>query len=206
MHLCDMNPLEGRCVALQRSYCQGDGAQHAGPPAERRRDNVCVNFFQYGRRLDIAVQGSYRFLSDERHQLWLLGHTTANDNPLRREGANKASQGQGNIVRLQFPGRMIGRQGFCLLPPALLHSGAGSQPFETIAMKRAVAFEGVKRFIVRERDVSHFGVQQAVRKLPVDQRPTADACADCQVDEGIQSLGSAPAPLSQRRASSDDRG
>ena len=58
----------------------------------------------------------------------------------------------------------------------------------------------VGRPIVRQADVPHLGVDKAMQELPIHHDSSADAGADGQIDEGIQPLGRAPAPLPQRRA------
>ena len=52
---------------------------------------------------------------------------------------------------------------------------------------------------MRQGNVAHFGVDEAVQEMAVHHRPAADACANCQVNKRIQPLRRAPLPFAQRR-------
>ncbi len=97
----------------------------------------------------------------------------------------------------QLPRRMVGRQLIRRPPPALADGRAGSHALQAVAVERAAPLVGVGRPVVRQGDVAELRVHQAVQQLAVDQPAAADARADGQVDEGIQPLRRAPAPLAQ---------
>ncbi len=64
-------------------------------------------------------------------------------------------------------------------------------------MVRARTSVGVAIPVVGNEHVPHLRVDQAMDQLPVDHAAPTDARADGQVDEGVQSLGSAPAVFAQ---------
>src|SRR5262245_4712374 len=53
--------------------------------------------------------------------------------------------------------------------------------------------------VVRNADVPHLRVQEAVEQAPMDYSPTPDTSAGGDVQQGIKALGGSPALLSKRR-------
>ncbi len=97
----------------------------------------------------------------------------------------------------QLPGRMVSRQLIGRLPPAFADGRAGGHALQAVAVERAAPFVRVGVPIVGQGNVAKLRMHQAVRQPAIDQPTATDARADGQVDEGVQPLRRAPAPLPQ---------
>src|SRR5205814_1118965 len=97
---------------------QGDSPEHAGPAAEARWYDVALDVLDYGRRLNISVEQVLDASPHQREQVLLLHNTATDHDPLWRKGADQVHQGQCEIVSLQLPGGMVGRQCIGRLLPA----------------------------------------------------------------------------------------
>src|SRR5690242_6403207 len=100
-------------------------------------------------------------------------------------------------MRFQLPGWMIGRKRFRFLTPTLFHGWTRCQPLKTIVMKWAAAFERITFLVMRQGDVSHFWVKQAVHKLAIHDCAASDACANSNIHECVQALCRTPKSLAQ---------
>ena len=97
------------------------------------------------RRLHVLVQQLLHLAPDQRKQRLVLHHAAAQDDPLGRDRANHVHQRQSQVVGLEWPGRMIGRQGIARLLPTIADRRAAGQSFQAVAVKRAVARIGIGR-------------------------------------------------------------
>jgi hypothetical protein len=103
---------------------------------------------------------------------------------------------EGDVVRLQRPGlriqQLVGKD-----TEALPKGLAGRQPFEAVAVVRAATRERVAASIVRYAHVPELRMQQAVRHLTADDRPTADPCPYGDVTERLETLRGTEAPFTE---------
>ena len=128
----------------------------------------------------------------------LIHDSAAEDDPLRRERADEVDQRQGEVLRFQYPGRMVRLQFRAGPSPAAFDGRAGREAFQAVAVKGANAGKRVRRQIVRQPDVTHLGMDQPVHQLSADKPAAADAGADRQVQERVQPLRRAPLRFAHR--------
>ena len=113
--------------------------------------------------------------------------------------ADEVDEREREIAGLELPSRMVGRQLLGRLQPPRLHRRTAGQPFEAVAVERARARERIRLEIVRDAHVPHLRVDEPVHQPAVHHAATADPRADGQVNERVESLRRAPAPLTERR-------
>ena len=66
-------------------------------------------------------------------------------------------------------------------------------------MKRTIAEEGILLKIVRQSDMSHFGMHQAMDERPIHDKASSNSSAYCDIDEVLYVSCRTPTPFGQRR-------
>ena len=119
-----------RLAMRRKTLCQGYGPEHPGTASKARRHDVVVDVGQHLRNVHIAVQKLLYAQAQARPEVALLHDPTAKDKPLWGEGINQRHQGEGQIVRFEFPGRVLRRQRRPGLPPTRLQGWSRRQSFQ----------------------------------------------------------------------------
>ena len=135
----------------------------------------------------------------QREQVRLLHHAAAKNHSLGRECAYPAGESQREIAGLECPTGMVGGQFSGGNSPAGLQSRTTGEAFEAILVKRAPARIGIGLQIVRNPDVPHLGVQQAMNDFAIDQRAAADAGSHGEVEDVSDAATGSPAGFAGRR-------
>src|ERR1019366_8400195 len=124
-HCCNRgwnrSPSPRRDSIRRRISChsgQRDGAQYACIAAQGGRHDVIGYPLQNFGRLDVAVQQRQNLAANAGEQVRLPHHAAAQNNSLGREGTDPGGQAQGDVVSLQVPGGMLGRERLAALAPA----------------------------------------------------------------------------------------
>ena len=160
-------------------------------------DEVVVDRVGERWRVDVAGERLEQPGAHQRQQPRRAAHPAAEDDPFGGEDEDDVRQAEREVLRLQLPDLGVGQ----LLPrpaPALAQRGPRGEALEAVAVERAGAGEGIALAVVRDQHVADLGMEQAVDRPPVDEDPAADPGADGDVDEGVEPLGGAVAPLAHR--------
>ena len=86
----------------------GDGAEDARPVAKSRRHNKRVDVLCDVRHAQVTVKQRLYVATDERKELLLLHNAAAHDDALWTGDKGDIDAAQREIVRLEFPSRVVG--------------------------------------------------------------------------------------------------
>ena len=92
---------------------------------------------------------------------------------------------------------MLRRQRLGGAAPAREESGPARQSLQAVAVERAGARKGIGGGVAGKAQVTHLGMDEAVHQPAAHESASPDPGADGQVDEGVQPLRRAPAPLAE---------
>src|SRR5581483_2415933 len=126
-----------------------------------------------------------------------LHDPAAENDALGRQGADPVRKAKGEIVGFEHPGRMIDRQVARWFTPSLLNRGTRGEPFQAVAMKWTATRIAVLLPIMRDSNMPHFGVNQAVQELPIHDDAATDSGPNGEVEEVRNRLRSSPTCFAQ---------
>lgn len=147
--------------------------------------------------LHVLIEDGGEFGVDEGEEVGLLHDAASEDDAFGGEGEDEVGDGEGEVAGFEFPGRVVGGEVGSVVAPAASHGSAGGEAFEAVAVEGADASEGIRGDVVRNADVAHFGVDEAVEEFTVDDGTTSDAGADGEVDAVGETAGGSPASLGE---------
>ena len=144
---------------------KGQCPQHPRPTAQARRHDVLVHVLEDLRRADVVVEERSNLAPHEGEEVPLVHDAAADDDALRREGADEVHEGQGEVSSLERPRRVIRGQCVARHSPAGEEGRPAREALEAITVERAGAWKRIGRAVVGKTQVTHLRVHQAVHEL-----------------------------------------
>src|SRR5260370_11727314 len=93
---------------------------------------------------------------------------------------------------------MIRRKIVCRVSPPFSNRGSRSQTLQAILVIETFAGKRILDDIVRQTNMPHLRVHQAMDQSAINDRSSSDASTDGQIDKVLNVLRSAPTPFSNR--------
>ena len=84
------------------------------------------------------------------------------------------------------------------MAPTSFNGRARGQSFQTIAVIGTIAWKWIAHAIMGDANVAHLGMQPAMQQTAIDQRASAQACSNRDIEEAAQTARGAPTGLGQR--------
>jgi hypothetical protein len=193
-----MFPLIGERLIIGEGLAgQRNGPGDPGVVAKAGGDDVGFEACVEPGMADIAGEAGLRLAADRFHEAGGFHHPAPEDQAVGHVEQDEACRQMGDIAADQVDGGRITGQLVEALAPALFNGRARGQPFEAIAMERAVAGEGVGRMVVRAGDVAALEVRNAHQRTPVAHHAGADTRADGGIGQraAVRSVLFAPGAL-----------
>ena len=153
-------------------------AENTGAGAQLRRLYEALEPLQHLRMVYVSVQQLRKFPTDQIEQLWLLHNSASEKKTARRQAEREVRQAIRQILCFQTPTCVIGRQKRGGHSPPHLHRRSTGKALQTVTVKRTTTRKRVARQIMRNSQMTHLRVNEAVHELSMDERPSADSRSD----------------------------
>lgn len=165
---------------LEKLLSERDAAEKSGIVGEGRGDDEFAEVALKRGVGEIAVEIVFETLSHHWEKVLLMRDAAAEDDAGGRGDGEDVEAGLREVVRLEFPGLVIGGELVSGSSPASSDGTSGGKPLKTIAVKGALTFKRILR-VPLHAHVSHLGVAHAVDELSVDHDRAANPGADSEV-------------------------